>query len=159
MKYDSKADTLLHIKRVAQLMTQAAQQLLDRAMIHDDSKLISPEKEIFDEMTPKLKGMTYGSNEYKQSLKELGVALDHHYAHNPHHPEYHAKGIDGMDLFDIMEMLFDWLAATERHADGNIFKSLEINKKRFGISTQLSKILTNTIIMYNYREKDGKKND
>jgi hypothetical protein len=41
-------------------------------------------------------------------------------------------------------MLCDWKAAGERHADGSITKSLEINKKRFGISDQLASILDNT---------------
>ena len=61
--YDSEADTLKHIKRVNELLLFACQDLLKRAMQHDDSKLIEPEKSRFDEMTPKLKGMTYGSDE------------------------------------------------------------------------------------------------
>ena len=62
MSYDSKADTLLHIKRVAQLLTEAAAELIRRANVHDNSKLESPEKEFFDEYTPKLAGSTYGSD-------------------------------------------------------------------------------------------------
>lgn len=88
MKYDSKADTLLHIKRVAQLLTEASSELIRRANVHDNSKLESPEKELFDEYTPKLKDCTYGSDEYKEYLKGLKVALDHHYQNNSHHPEH-----------------------------------------------------------------------
>lgn len=40
---------------------------------------------------------------------------------------------------------YDWKAATERHADGDILKSLEINRVRFGISDQLAQILQNTV--------------
>ena len=50
-----------------------------------------------------------------------------------------------MSLFDLVEMLADWKAATTRHADGNIQDSLEINKKRFSISDQLFEILLNTV--------------
>lgn len=150
MKYDSKADTLLHIKRVAQLLTEAASELIRRANIHDNSKLQSPEKELFDEFTPKLKDCTYGSPEYKQFLSELQVALSHHYEHNSHHPEHYRNGINGFDLFDLIEMFFDWKAATERHNDGNIHKSIEINKERFGINEQLASILKNTAINLNY---------
>ena len=75
MNYDSKADTLLHIKRVAELMTNASSELIRRANVHDNSKLESPEKELFDEFTPKLKGCTYGSEEYKEYLKELKLHL------------------------------------------------------------------------------------
>jgi len=150
MKYDSKADTLLHIKRVSELMTEAASELIRRANIHDNSKLESPEKELFDEYTPKLKGCTYGSDEYKGFLKELKIALDHHYANNSHHPEHYKNGVNGFDLFDLIEMFFDWKAATERHADGNIMNSIEINKDRFNLNKQLYDILINTAIRLGY---------
>jgi hypothetical protein len=150
MKYDSKADTLLHIKRVAQLLTEASSELIRRANVHDNSKLESPEKELFDEFTPKLKDCTYGSDEYKEYLKGLKVALDHHYANNSHHPEHYENGVNGFDLFDLIEMFFDWKAATERHADGNIMKSIEINKGRFEISEQLCDIMRNTAVRLGY---------
>jgi len=49
-----------------------------------------------------------------------------------------------MDLFDIIELLMDWKASSERHDDGNIYKSLEINKDRFQMSDQLIQIFKNT---------------
>jgi len=88
MAYDSKADTLEHIRKVSQNLNNFSKELLVRANIHDESKLHSPEKELFDELTPRLSNMTYGSDEYKASLKELEVALDHHYANNSHHPQF-----------------------------------------------------------------------
>lgn len=146
--YDSKADTLLHIKRVSFFLTEAAAELIRRANVHDNSKLESPEKELFDEYTPKLKNCTYGSDEYKEYLKGLSVALEHHYAGNSHHPEHYDNGVNGFDLFDLVEMFFDWKAATERHADGDIMKSIEINKNRFEISEQLCYIFKNTVNRY-----------
>lgn len=150
MKYDSKADTLLHIKRVSQLMTEAASELIRRASVHDNSKLESPEKELFDEYTPKLKDCTYGSDEYKEFLNGLKVALDHHYENNSHHPEHYKNGVNDFDLFDLIEMFFDWKAATERHDDGNIMKSIEINKERFELSEQLCDIMRNTAVRLRY---------
>lgn len=142
--YDSTPDTLKHIKRVNELLTEACMVLLDRAIIHDASKLVSPEKEVFDKYTPKLKDSTYGSNEYKSFLEAMNVGLKHHYKHNSHHPEHYEDGIDGMDLFDLIEMLIDWKAAGERHTDGSLVKSLQIQKDRFKISPQLQAILENT---------------
>ena len=142
--YDSETDTLKHIKRVSELLTNASIELIKRSICHDNSKLKSPEKELFDEFTPKLKECTYGSDEYHQYLKELKVALNHHYANNSHHPEHYKNGVAGFDLFDLMEMFFDWKAATERHADGNIYKSIEINKERFDIDEQICNIFKNT---------------
>lgn len=144
-KYDSTADTLLHIKRVNELLLIFSSELISRAIVHDNSKLKSPEKELFDEFTPKLKGSTYGSEEYRKNLSELKVALDHHYANNSHHPEHYNNGVNGFDLFDLVEMFMDWKAATERHANGDILKSIEINKERFGISEQICEIFRNTI--------------
>jgi hypothetical protein len=142
--YDSRLDTEAHIARVATLLRLVTANLEKRAQMHDFSKLQSPEKEGFDEYTPKLKGLTYGSDEYKEALNGLGVALEHHYAHNSHHPQHYPNGINGMSLFDLVEMFVDWKAAGERHADGNFSESLRINKGRFEMSEQLAEIFQNT---------------
>ena len=72
------------------------------------------------------------------------MALDHHYANNGHHPEHYPNGVNDMTLYDIVEMFMDWVAAGERHADGNIYKSIEHNKVRFNLDPQLVNIFTNT---------------
>lgn len=138
------AETLKHICRVSKLMNEAASELLKRASCHDASKLESPEAEEFERLTPILKDLSYGTPEYDACLHELSVALKHHYENNTHHPQHYANGINGMDLFDIMEMFFDWKASSERHTDGDITKSIEFGAKRFGIDTQLAQIFTNT---------------
>lgn len=142
--YDSAPDTEAHIRRVQQLIEEIKDNLHDRAFVHDLSKLGEPEKSLFDEWTPKLKALTYGSDEYKAALVALGPALQHHYAHNKHHPEHYENGINGMSLLDLIEMFCDWKAASERHADGDFRKSLEINRNRFGMSDQLAEIFENT---------------
>src|SRR6185295_1519275 len=47
-------------------------------------------------------------------------------------------------LVDLIEMLADWKAATERHTDGDLARSLDIQRERFGLSEQLAQILFNT---------------
>lgn len=59
-------------------------------------------------------------------------------------------GIAGMDLFDLVEMFFDWKAATERMANGNIHKSIEINRERFKMDPQVADIFSNTAKRLNY---------
>jgi len=54
--------------------------------------------------------------------------------------------ISGMDLSDLVEMLCDWKAATLRHSDGDIMKSLELNIQRYEIDEQLATVLKNTIV-------------
>ncbi len=142
--YDSRPDTWRHIERVRHLLSEAVVNLLDRSEAHDQSKLVSPERECFDEFTPKLKDSTYGSDEYKSFLAGMGDGLAHHYAHNSHHPEHYADGIQGMTLLDLVEMLCDWKAAGERHADGSMERSLRINAERFAVGPQLGAILGNT---------------
>jgi hypothetical protein len=142
---DSRVATYEHIQVVQQLLNKVIAELLIRQLNHDQSKLKSPEVEVFDEYTAKLKDVTYGSEEYKTSLKGMKPALDHHYANNSHHPEYYANGIKDMSLIGLIEMLCDWKAATLRHNDGDILKSIEINQKRFGYSDELKQILINTL--------------
>ena len=144
MTYDSTADTLDHMRKVQRNLNGFLIELLVRSEIHDNSKLESPEKEIFDVVTPKLRSLTYGSDEYKAGIAELGEALAHHYAVNSHHPEHYANGVNGMSLLDVVEMFCDWKAASERHADGDFAKSLGINRKRFEISDQLAEVFENT---------------
>lgn len=137
-------DTLRHIERVRSLLNFCVIDLMRKGELHDQSKLESPEVEAFTEYTPKLAGCTYGSEEYKGYLAAIKPALDHHYANNKHHPEHWANGVNDMNLLDVLEMLCDWKAASERHNDGNIQKSIEINSKRFNLSPQLTEILKNT---------------
>jgi hypothetical protein len=145
MNYDSTIDTTLHINRVRFLLGQCAIKLLERGSQHDASKLEQPEKAIFDAVGNRLAVITYEGEEYKQSLTELKVALDHHYLHNPHHPEHYPNGIDGMSLLDLLEMLMDWKAASERHPGGiDIARSIELSSQRFSVGEQLKQILLNT---------------
>ena len=144
MKYDSTNDTIDHIGKVQNNLYDVIENIKERADVHDKSKLLSPEKEIFDTFTPLLKNSAYGSDEYKQFLADMKPGLDHHYAVSTHHPEHFENGIDDMTLLDLIEMFCDWKAATQRHADGDFSKSLEINKGRFKMSDQLAQVFKNT---------------
>ena len=144
----TNAATSEHIRTVQKFLHLVVKDLLDRADAHDQSKLERPEVELFTKYTPMLASCTYGSAEYQQLLKDLKPALDHHYAKNSHHPEHYKNGISDMNLLDLVELFCDWKAATLRHNDGNLRKSIEHNANRFGISPQLVKILENTAAMF-----------
>lgn len=173
MSYDSRLDTKKHINQVieegvkftSKLRSQSSH--YDAKMLgaiddfinkfqrqiakHDASKLVSPEKDGFDKYTPMLAKMEYGSDEYKKCLNELQHPyLDHHYANNSHHPEHFKNGINGMNLFDLIEMLCDWNAAVKRNKNGDIEKSLEINKDRFKIEPDLYVVLGNTVVNFGF---------
>ena len=152
MTYDSRPETREHIDRVRDFIVIVILNLQARSRVHDQSKLMEPELSAFDIATPKLADLEYGSDEYKQSLRELGPALQHHFEHNDHHPEHYENGINGMSLMALMEMLCDWRAASERvkqRTDDpdkvNTFEAgLEHNFERFSIDPQLASILRNT---------------
>lgn len=133
-----------HIALVKSYMENFAYEIIQRGAEHDNSKLQSPEKEGFDAANNTL-NIAYDSEEYKNSLNKLKETLEHHYKFNSHHPQHYKDGINGMNLFDVVEMLLDWCASVKRYKNGNIIKSLEINKERFGISDQLYSILLNTV--------------
>lgn len=145
-KHECYIDTTKHIETVRRYLYFFGKKLIERGFEHDHTKLESPELEEFTKIsssTP-LKDLTYGSPEYEQSRKFLDNALRHHYAHNRHHPEHFDKGINDMNLIDIVEMLCDWKASSLRQHDGNILKSIETNAKRFGYDDQLKQIFINT---------------
>jgi hypothetical protein len=141
---DCRVETQKHIERVRHYIRIMTDKLTTRGVNHDVAKLESPEVELFAEYTPRLATMQYNSDEYKQCLEELKPALDHHYAVYRHHPEHFREGINDMNLIDIVEMLADWKAASERQRDGNLLTSIEQNAIRFKMSDQLKQILLNT---------------
>lgn len=144
-KAEISKSLLDHIHLVDSLLRSVVRELVIRGRDHDLSKFEPEEFPLFSQYTPKLKGCTYGSLEYKQYLKELQPALESHYKLNRHHPEHFPEGIKGMNLIDLVEMIADWLAATKRHSDGDIFRSIELNQKRFGYSDELKSIFRNTV--------------
>lgn len=148
MDYDSRPDTYEHIAKVRGYVLAVVNDLIARADVHDWSKLVDPEKAMFDKYTPLLNdpAMVYGSDEYKattKAMKEEGLL--HHFEVNDHHPEHFANGFKDMNLIQIIEMLCDWKAAGERHADGgDIRRSITIQQEKLGFSDEMFVILCNT---------------
>ena len=60
---DQRFKTIRHIETLRNYLSLCVKDILSRAEQHDQSKLQSPEREIFDEYTPRLRGVTYGSSE------------------------------------------------------------------------------------------------
>lgn len=150
MTYDSTEDTLAHIRAVQFNLEAVIADLLNRARTHDQSKLSKLEKLVFDKFTPKLRYMTYGSDEYNHTLKEMGKGLKHHYNMNDHHPEHIDGTIGWMAMPQMLEMLADWKAATERHNDGDLRSSIMQNAERFGYGPEMRDLLIRTAAYYGW---------
>jgi hypothetical protein len=142
--FDSRADILQHILEVRTYLDTFVIELLRRGRVHDVSKFDVAEKPAFDEAIPLLRGVSYGSPEYTEVLGRLAPAFEHHYRCNSHHPEHYGEqGIAGMDLFDLVEMVCDWMAAAKRNPDDGV--KLAYNVELFGIQEQLAAIIANTL--------------
>jgi hypothetical protein len=140
-----KFETCKHIFKVQELLVKVLKKLQDRLSSHDKTKLGSPEAEIFETYTEELLGLTYGSREYFAMWEKMKPAFDHHYQCSSHHPEFHKNGVSDMSLIDLIEMVCDWKAATLRHKDGDIKRSIEINQQRFNYGDELKNIFLNTL--------------
>lgn len=138
-------DNLKHIARVQELMQKVIGNLIKRACLHDRSKLVQPELAGFDR-SPPLGSIEYGSPEYAKSCEDLKPTLEEHYRVNDHHPQFFVNGIKDMNLLQLIELVCDWKASTERMANGSIFRSIEANQKRFGYSDETKKFLYNTAV-------------
>jgi hypothetical protein len=137
--------TFQHIHEVQKRLVIAITLIMERMMLHDLTKMSDPEVKQFTDAVDRLGTAAYGSEEYKQFLRDLHPALTHHYASASHHPEHYPDGINGMNLIDLLEMLCDWMASVSRSKDGNITRSFEVNEARFNISPQLARIMKNTV--------------
>lgn len=138
-------ETGAHIMKVRSFLNKAVIELSERSIHHDESKLLDPELEIFCRFIPLLKKTKYNSDEYKEYSKGMGVALENHYRENRHHPEHFPNGWRGMNLIDLLEMVCDWRAASERYVDGDFYASLTKSEKHFKMPKYLIQILRNTV--------------
>lgn len=145
MPSDYIKDLVDHKRRVAGYMQVVANELFERAAIHDNSKFSEEEFEAYEEAFPGLQKYPYGSEEFKAELAKIQPAIEHHYATNDHHPEHFPDGVIGMNLIQIIEMVCDWVAASER-SQTSVYQGMELNRKRFGIDRQLIGVIAHTIV-------------
>lgn len=142
--YDSTNDTREHIAKVQERMRIIVAALTTRAVHHDESKLVEPEKSGYDHWKPLLQTLAEGSPEMEAARQQMGALLEHHVTANPgHHPSGNPNGIADMSLMGIIEMLCDWRASADEKPPHILL--LDYNIQRFGIDPQLAAILHNTV--------------
>lgn len=136
-------ETQYHIDRVRYFLQRIMLYISIRSEGHDASKFHLPEREGYMRISEKLRGVEYGTHEYAAALASEREAIEHHYAHNRHHPQHFKNGIGDMNMIDILEMLCDWRA---RHDDahGSFADFLEVQQERYGFSDQLLRVMQNT---------------
>ena len=145
--YDSRADSLAHIHHVRDNIGVFVAEMLRRGRDHDASKFSAAEKPALDEALPLLEGVAYGSPAWQEVVDRVAPALEHHYRNNTHHPEHYGNaGVAGMDLFDVVEMVCDWMAAARRNPGDGV--KVAYNVRKFGIEPQLAAVIENTLIRW-----------
>jgi len=126
---------LRHVRVVQEYISRFAGVLSDRALTHDLSKLDLDEFDGFVEINRIARTFPYGSQEYKDSIgRNKTVSL--HWSRNSHHPEYHPNGVNDMNLFDWIEMICDWKAASVTYGQASFDDSLKIQIARFKLSPE-----------------------
>lgn len=151
-----EADTRKHQQLVAERMIACAKKILDKGLIHDASKFSEIEKQHYIDPVWKLAhaDIEYGSEKYKELVNQMGIGLEHHLAFNDHHPEFFKTfavqtlndPIRAMDLFALMEMLCDWIAAAKRKGNNSALPFDNFQKK-YNVDEQLMAVLRNTLAM------------
>jgi hypothetical protein len=149
-----EADTYKHQKIVAQLMVNAAKKVLDRAMLHDESKLHEPEMSAYigPVFALNTEAVEYGSERYIKLCREMGAGWEHHKSANDHHIEFflpHAvetlnDPVLQLDIFCLLEMCCDWTAAAQRRGNepGLALKTMA---EKYHVDEQLQQLIRNTL--------------
>lgn len=141
-------DLEAHRGKVERLLACAASLLMVRGMDHDASKLGPEEAERYAPVVWQLNhdGPAYGTPEYHELVGTLGPALEHHRACNDHHPEFFGgeDPLAKMDLFQVLEMVCDWVAAASRHG-GDPLAAMKQTGRKYPIDPQVKALLTNTV--------------
>lgn len=151
-----EVDTRKHQQNVAELLISFAKKLLDRAVKHDASKLEEPERSHYIEPVYALntEEVPYGSERYKELTAQMGKGWEHHKFANDHHIQFFVPysvqtlndPMRSLDLFALIEMLADWIAASRRR-DNNPAEALNFMKKKYPVDEQLEAIIRNTLAM------------
>lgn len=138
---------LKHKNAVKTRLNWLAKELERRAETHDNSKLEFPEILWLIQMD-KEPSYPYGTPEYFDKMKRWKKFFEHHYRHNSHHPDHHQNGVADFTLADLCEFLVDVTAYYVKIRPEDAIGTIESQAERFGLGTQLTQILKNTLLEY-----------
>lgn len=141
--YNYMQNLLDHKRLVGLYLQRVTTALFRRAVVHDYSKFAPDEFGPYAAALPRFEKSEYGSDEYKACCESIKPAIEHHFRENRHHPEHFPNGVNDMNLLDVVEMVCDWMAASQR-VPGNTLR-LDLQKERFGIDDQLFGLISRTV--------------
>lgn len=133
-----------HIAMVQLAIHECIGLLLDRCIHHDESKFSDHELPLLNSKSS-LDNLDISSEEYREALAEIDIAVQHHYMSNDHHPEFYENGMNGMSLLAMIEMLCDWKVASCARDDGSLEDSIEyLCGERYKTNPVIRGLLMNT---------------
>lgn len=138
-------DLLVHISEVQENISQMILILKNRGISHDKSKFTDIEFNGFVETRLQFKIADYGTKEYQDCIDRIKPSIEHHYSQNRHHTLFHKNGFEDMNFFDILEMLADWRAASNRNINLSFEDSLLIAFNKYCIPKNMQKHIMSTI--------------
>ena len=138
-------DTIMHISEVQENLSQMRAILEARGISHDRTKFLAIEFDAFVKARPKFKKANYGSPEYQECVDMIKPSIEHHHANNRHHTAFHKGSFSDMNLFDVLEMLADWKAASRRSPDLSFADSLPKAFEKYSIPEDMQKHIMATL--------------
>jgi hypothetical protein len=134
----------VHVQAVRTGIKIATDELTQRGLVHDHSKLFEVEFEGYSEAVPYLKNKQPLPPDVEEKFHKAWV---HHYTNNDHHPEYHTSGVMSMDFMSLIELAADWCAAMLRDDINNTDIENNVQKlgPKFHMDEQMQNILINTM--------------
>lgn len=123
-----------HRDYVRAALSRVVDELNQRAIVHDASKMMDDEFAGFSRINAAARINKFGSPEYKDGMKRERSTIDLHFSRNSHHPErpsliagienepddhryFKAKAEADMTFLDVIEMVCDWWGARKGYDD------------------------------------------
>ncbi len=112
---------------------QLGTELLKRGCEHDNSKF-DPEE--FRKLSQILKSRKCFTNASELLSQDERKAIEYHWKHNRHHPEFFENPSEDMEEIDILEMVCDWYARSLQYKTDFIPFIMERQENRFHFSVK-----------------------
>jgi len=128
--------------------------MLDKSSMKEDSRLPAIEESGLTDgrFTGESGLMDKRFKEVSETMKHtvdltlnLDAAIEHHHANNRHHTAFHKNEFSGMNLFDILEMLADWKAASRRSPNLSFADSLPKAFEKYSVPKNMQKHIMETL--------------
>lgn len=129
-----------HRDYVRAALTRVVNELEQRAIVHDASKMMDDEFSGFARINAAARVHKFGSPEYKEGMDRERETIDLHFSRNSHHPEHPAYTPVDLDdtsantyehqltFLDVIEMVCDWHGARKGYNDSRSWKeSVKLN--------------------------------